>query len=438
MHTRLCLPTGVAVTLILFTLVASLSADVIVLSSGGELRGEIVSDPSLRETSEIQIRTLTGSVVSVSRTDVTTVKRRPIILEQYEVRLRKAPDTLAGQWELAEWCSANQLRDRQQRHLRRVLDFDPEHAEARRLLGYKRIEDRWLTQDEFMSEHGFLKYKGQYRRSKDVEQLLQMEKESEAEKGWYRKVRHWSSLAGDGRATRQADGMTNLLAIRDPNAIPALARILAGDNRENARLLFVAVMVKINHERALPPLVNQSLYDDSFEVRQAAVAAIKKIGPEKALDAYLQALRDESNVTVNRAGYALGELTRQEDFPKVMPQLVNAIITVHRYKAVVPNLNQGPSVSNRGKLRVDGDDLALMWMTGQTPIISSKRWELPPPGFPQPIKVVNVPTEQKNASVHSALKKLSGQEYPLNVIAWRDWWFSESVRKAPKAAANAN
>lgn len=436
MHTRVCFPTGVAVILTLIPLVSSLSADVIVLRSGGELRGQIVGDPAARETSEIQIRTLTGSVVIVSRSDVTSVKRRPIILEQYEVRLAKAPETQAGQWDLAEWCAANDLRDRRQKHLRRVLDFDPEHAEARRLLGYKRIDDRWMTQDEIMSERGFLKYKGQYRRSKDVEQLLQMDKESEAEKGWYRKVRHWSNLAGDGRTQRQLDGMTSLLAIRDPNAIPALSRTLSGDNREQARLMFVAVLLRINDERSLWPLINQSLLDDSFEVRQAAVAAIKKIGPEKALDAYLQALQDESNVTVNRAGYALGEVTRKQDFPKVMPQLVNGLITVHRHKAIVPNLNQGPSISPSGRLRADGSDYAMLLITGQPPILSSKDWGLPPPGFPQPLKVVAIPTEHKNASVLSALKKLTGQDYPLNVIAWRDWWASESVRKVPKAAAN--
>ena len=41
-------------------------------------------------------------------------------------------DTAEAQWELAQWCREHKLPAQRTVHLRRVIELDPEHVEARR------------------------------------------------------------------------------------------------------------------------------------------------------------------------------------------------------------------------------------------------------------------------------------------------------------------
>ena len=50
------------------------------------------------------------------------------------------PLTVAGQMELAQWCAKKKLSDQQRAHLTKVLELDPDHAEARAELGFRKIE----------------------------------------------------------------------------------------------------------------------------------------------------------------------------------------------------------------------------------------------------------------------------------------------------------
>ena len=416
-----------------------LVADVVVLRDGGELRGEFLDNQFAHKTADLKMRTVTGAIVTVPRSEIASLTRRRLVYEQYEVRRRNAADTFEGQWELAEWCRANDLRDRRQTHLRRILDFQPDHVEARRVLGYKLVEGRWLTQDEIMTARGYVKYKGRYMLPQELELLVQEQKETEAEKGWYRKVRLWYGWVNDARPERQNEGLSNLRAIRDPNAVPALYRTLAGDKNENARLLYVAVLTNINDDRVLGPLVTQSLQDESTDVRHAAVQGVAKVGSEKALPVYVQALRNDANVIVNRAGYALGEVTRKQDWPNVLPQLMGALVTTHRYKVRVMDRNQGISMRTDGALIPNGllpipPDIAVMLATGQLPD-GIQIQEVQPPGIVPATKLVTVHKEHQNAGVLAALTKLTGEDFGHNVVNWRAWWSTDAQQRAPQAAA---
>ena len=276
-----------------------------------------------------------------------------------------------------------------------------------------------------MTARGLVKFKGLYRHPEDVEAQVQKQRDAEAEKSWYPKIKQWSAFVWTGDAGRQQQAMTNLQAIRDPNAVPALQRILGTDNREDARLLYVMLLSNIDDERSRVALVIQSLQDDSVEVRQAAVAAISLNDHERVLAIYIQALRHESNTIVNRAAYALGEVTQKEDWPKVMPLLIEALVTVHYHKAIVPNLTNSYPFTRSGSPAITGYDVLQMMLLGEPPILSRKG--PPPPGFPGPLKVANVSQERLNLSVQGALQKLSGKKYRPSIPVWRSWWTTEGM-----------
>src|SRR5262249_15813963 len=147
---------------------------------------------------------------------------------------------------------------------------------------------------------------------------------------WYPRVRLWYGWTNDTRIERQDEGKSKLRAIRDPNAIPALFRLFSADQNKQARLLYVKVLTGIGDARAVDALAAQSLQDESAEVREAAVQAVAKLGSKKALPVYIQALQSDTNIVVNRAAYALGEVTLPDDQFEVVPSMIAALVKTRK------------------------------------------------------------------------------------------------------------
>lgn len=436
MHARWLSQFGIVLAVCLAVSARIVSADVVTLRGGGEVHGEFIGDDYTRTTADIQIRTLSGAIITVPSEEITAVARRPIVQEQYELRRRKAPDTLKGQWELAEWCTANGLRDRRQVHLQRMLKFDPEHAEARRLLGYRHVDGRWLTQDEIMAARGLVKFRGQYRRPQDIELLAQKNQDSEVEKSWYKKVRVWHGWTKDARRDRQSDGVDNLKSIRDPNAIAALTRTFAGDRNDESRLLYVKILTGINEDRSLRALVNLSLFDDSSDVRDAAMQGVKKLDAAKALPVYVQALQSDANVVVSRAALALSELSTREDFADVIPPLIAALVKVQKEKVQFVDAVYGMAVHNPIFPGGFWDTVGKVQHLIDAGVYPDGAWVQVafPPGLGPHVKTTTVEKEYPNPHVRKALVKLTGEDYVHDVASWRVWWLSQEVKYAPQAA----
>jgi hypothetical protein len=67
---------------------------------------------------------------------------------------------------------ADALRDEALPLWRRVLLLDPEHAAARRALGYHRLDGRWVTEDEFQAAQGNVKFEGAWMPSVERDRIL--------------------------------------------------------------------------------------------------------------------------------------------------------------------------------------------------------------------------------------------------------------------------
>ena len=57
-----------------------------------------------------------------------------------------------GFYELAKWADENGLKTDSKRLARKVIKIDPEHVEARAMLGYQKYEGKWLTSREVERE----------------------------------------------------------------------------------------------------------------------------------------------------------------------------------------------------------------------------------------------------------------------------------------------
>jgi HEAT repeat protein len=400
---------------------ATASADYLELENGGFLRGELLTEARQLEASPyLAVRTLTGATISVAREQVVRVVRRKLVFEEYEMLRSTAADTADAQWQLAEWCRLKGLAKERAAQMQRVIELDKDHKLARRALGYTWQEGRWVTQEELMRERGYVKHKGRYLLPQELELILEDERATAAERAWFKKVRLWYGWLDSDRPDRQRDGLAQLKAIQDPDAVPAVVRTFRDERREAYRLLMIEILAQIESTGVVAPLVQLALREELQIVRDAAVAGLRRVprGPQLALPALLRALRNEANVIVNRAAAALGQLGDDS----AVPQLIEALITRHKYVVNVPENFAGFAPDGQPIQAIDPSmlppDVAGLISTGQLP--QGVRIEYGHGSQPRTRRVV-VQRDHQNQSVLSSLMLLTGQNFGYDETAWRNW-----------------
>lgn len=392
----------------------SARADYVILRSGGEIRGEFLTDTKAKAPGErVIIRTLSGATVDVVHSEIEVVVRRRLIVEDYETRRRALPDTLESQWEMAEWCRQKSLSKEREAHLRRVVEFDPEHLAAHRALGHVRHQGRWMTHDEVMLSRGYVKHKGKYVLPQELELILQDEHVTEAEKNWFRRVRMWHNWLDSDHLERQTEGLAQLEAIREPDAVPALARSFKDVPNEQRRLLYARILGKIEGDKPLQPLILQSIWDESRHVRDLAIKGVRQKDIDKALPVYVKALRHRVNLIVNRAGAALGDLGSDS----VVPQLIDALVTRHSYTILVPEPGLRPGDMVPVGQPILPPSVELMAATGQLPYGVQVNPQTPPR-----MREVTIDKDEPNESVLTSLTHLTGEDFGFDEPTWRKWY----------------
>lgn len=409
------------------------AADVIRLTNGGELRGTISGteqspDETQRSANDgpVSIKTLSGATVVVDRDQIEFATRRPVILEHYEVRAQQTADTVEAQWALAEWCREHNLESERKVHLERVIELDPDHEKAHHALGHTKHNGEWTTRDAVMKAQGYVKYKGRYVTPQELEIIKKSAAERKAEQAWYPKVRLWQTWLTGRDPDRRNLGLANLKAINDPDAVTALAHFLSDDSNKAVRGLYVKILGQIPGIEPVAALVKQSLFDADYEVRYQALNALSPEQYEAAMPLYVRALQDEKNAVVVRAADALRRIGDE----RAVPNLIDALVTTHRYQIRVPSSNQfnlgfgtNGTFANPGQVPLPPDVEAAL-RTGQLPqgVIV-----LPPqvPTLPQKARVVTVERTYKNSEVLSALKTLTGKSFGYDERTWRLWWASQ-------------
>ena len=220
---------------------------------------------------------------------------RDEILNQYRLRRQQADQTVEGQLTLAGWCTRHRLRDQARAHLTEVLRIDPNHAEARRRLGHRRLGNAWLSPEEIE----------QFRAQAD---------------GLAKNLRAWAprmkSIAhaltrSEGRKRRAA--IDRLLAIRDPAAIPAMELVLAEESDESG-VLVTRVLDKMSGNEASLGLARQALFSPFHTVPHAAAERLRDRKMESYVPAILSAMSTPIQSSAELYVTPRGRLTYRQMF----------------------------------------------------------------------------------------------------------------------------
>lgn len=373
--------------------------ELFLLEQGGRIRGQWLNREDV-DSSVYAIKLQIGGEVRLPRSSVRRVLQQSPAEQEYDTIRAAFPDDVSGQWELAEWCAARGLDGQREVHLRRIVELDPDHTQARRLLGYRRVHGQWMTREDEMAQRGMILYQGHYRTAQYIELDKRREARSRAEADWVRKIRRWCGWLTGRRGRKALQGEKNLRAIRDPLAVDALNRQLQDDTHPEIRLLLVEVLSQIAREAsqgggnrawaAISVLVEQSLSDPHREVRLTCIDHLVDLDHPAAVRPYVEALSSGENVRINRAAIALKELNST----RAISPLIDALVTTH----TVQLPGRGPGQTSATFSPNGGGGIGVG-------------------GRPRRIR-----RSVRNAEVLSALVAISGQNFNYDAQAWRAWY----------------
>ncbi len=134
-------------------------------------------------------------------------------------RLRaEAPNTVAGQLELARWCLEKKLLPEARAHYTRVIELSPDHAEAREKLGFRRVDGVWLNQREVAEA-----------RARAAQAIADM-------KEWRPKLEELRKQLLGTNPKVAAEAESQIRAIHVPAAIPAIEVVLSAHSEKTAQV----------------------------------------------------------------------------------------------------------------------------------------------------------------------------------------------------------
>jgi hypothetical protein len=152
-------------------LAGAAGADTIRLRNGNSLQGVARVLPN----GDVAVHSAMG-VWTVKASRVLEVVRSETVEERVAEALARTPPP--GPQELFEL--ALEVREEgsitlSQRLLERVVSIEPDHEGARRLLGQRRLDDRWVSEQEYRSARGEVLYRGQWVSSATAASALDLE-----------------------------------------------------------------------------------------------------------------------------------------------------------------------------------------------------------------------------------------------------------------------
>ncbi len=203
------------------------------------------------------------------------------LLAEYDGRRVKTKLKAVDQFKLAVWCEENGLKDQARAHLATVVRLDPNHGDAWKKLGYKKVGNRWITEAQATGE-----------KHEKVTQTA-------ADKSWrprLEKLREALASKGSKESTEKA-----LAEISDPRAVPmVMAVFVAKSDKDHVRA--VQILGQIDSIEASRGLALIALYSSKDEARSRATETLRRRDPREYADLLISRLQDKVKFEVKHVG----------------------------------------------------------------------------------------------------------------------------------------
>lgn len=381
---------------LLAALAGMASGDEVRLRSGARVEGRLVDSP-VGDRSRLVLQTEYGSL-ALDRDRVRRIVEQSPAESEYDRRAPSVSDTTEAQFALAMWCRDNGHAEGMQRHLRRVLELQPDHEEARTLLGYQRVDGEWMTREDVLASRGLRRWQGDFLTVQEIELLQRTERVDDTLLEWRRRLADLRSDLDDRDPEVARQALETLESLADPAATAELISLLAEEEVPLVRRKLTAVIGRLGTRAGLVALADLALTDPDAEVRAIALEQLADDGRPGLTVPFVAALRSPNNATVNLAANALAALGSAA----VLDPLIDTLVTTHRWKTGNDSGGDTYSVSpGAGTFGFGG-------------------------GGPKVIE-----KQIQNARVLAALVHLTGVNFLYDQAKWKAWLASQQQEQAP-------
>lgn len=226
----------------------------------------------------------------VRDTAAATLAQQDARIAAYEHKRAQAEKTADDQLHLARWCSQRGLHDQARAHWMQLLELNPNHAEARRQLGFRRVGRDWITEEAW-----------QQAQEKQIATRQNLH-------DWQPRIESLRKLTRHRSQFHRNKAAEEIRSIDDTAAIPALEATFFRDTEANAQLV-VEALGNMSGEDATMALVRNAVYSDFPSVRKMAVERLESHNrdyfvPQLVAEMYTPVV-SQTDVTRGRGGSML-------------------------------------------------------------------------------------------------------------------------------------
>jgi len=378
-----------AITFLLFPISSVSATTTLLLKDGGTLEGELLN-PEEMNRREYRLKTPDGLeiILDAKLVDRIQPREREAVIEYN----RDAPlthSTVENHFYWAKWCNENQLPDQARVHWQQILELDPDHAEARKVLGYSRTPTGWVSHEDTFTKRGFVQDRqGRWKTPQqiDVENILGSQ--TDDAQRWQRTIRELYRRLPNPQAEAE------LLAIRHPAAFVPIRRILVDETNPEMRKMLLRLLAQFSDVASLQFVAGWAIRPDEpyDDVRRLCVEELQKRIKEHpelrpiVMAFYRNSLSPRSDqAVIHLAAQVITDFGGHEAVPELIEVLV--VMKTETQQSQAPTYGFGSGGS----------------------------------GFSQPGRPQTRQIPITNQSVLSALRRLTGVNFEFNQAAWREW-----------------
>jgi len=361
---------------------------VLLLKEGGTLEGKLLNPDEISRKS-YRIKTSEGLEVNLDAKliDREQSRERQAVIE-YNVTAPFTENTIENHLYWATWCHERQLPNQARLHWQQILEIDSDHADARRILGYVKTTDGWVSQQDNRERRGFVQDRGRWKTSQQIEVENILETQKNAELQWRRTIRDLC------RRLPNVQAETALLEIRDPAACIPLRDALVDEGNPYVRMVLLRSLIRIPHISAVRLAAGWSIRPDepSDEIRQMCIDELLRMSKENPeirrmmIDVYRSSLRTGIDPIIRLAAKVLSDIGGYEAVPELIDTLV--VTTMETFQDQPSTYSIGSS----GTSLVQGAKPTKRQVQVSRPVVLT------------------------------ALHKLTGVNFQFDQAMWREWY----------------